>query len=714
MLQDLHLQSLARRRVGSALSGHAFRIALLASAVLLAQTSPVSHRRQSVWANTDPAEQARVKSESTRQSAGQVKLSKAPPFRPVGLKGDWAQKRGISTALMPQAGATVLYTVINVEFSDAASRRAQFPDVGRRSRVPGVHVLTTFERFADLFLATDAAYDDLLGRPGVVRVEGIGRTEGPPPPATEVLDIESRAVPDDIVRGGHGGMTGKNIIIAVVDTGIDFRHPDFITYDSAGQPKSRLLYLWDSTTEFRRGRGSPAPYAYPNGTPIGTLYSQEQLTTELRASRQSIPATDSNGHGTACAGIAAGNGNGDQRPGGLKRSSVVGVAPGADIICVRIGTGGLENSYLLNAACEWLDKVARSTPLVISGSFGGQAGGHDGQTVRERQLNLRFPLNKAGRALVLAAGNEGRDPIHAEAVFGARESRKLVEWDATPGAYLSIYFDSADKDDIVIEPELGTNFDYDWDLNPFTNQASAHSNVAGGKGGLWLSTKSGKQIKAHLYFLARQEGTFLTASATNNTLVGAPGTAANAITVGSYDWNDNFHSGGQMTTLLSPPSCRDRSGRRLPLEIGKISCYSSPGPVRFELPSDAPAPSTGSGSGGTPARTAPTIKPEIVAPGQWYESSYARIPGGGGVSGWQVDDTNLYAAMNGTSAATPYTAGIVALMFQKKKGLTLGEVKDLLTTQANRDQFTEQVPNGTWGFGKLNLAAVDSIFAALR
>jgi len=698
MPQDLHSQSIARRLAGLILRARAFCITLLVSAMLLAQASLISVRRQSVRANTRPVERIGVASEMTSQSAGQTKFSKAPPFSPIGLKGELAKKRGISTALVPQTGAVVSYAMVNVEFNDTASRRAQFPGAGRRSEVLGTHVLTTFERFADLFVATDAAYDELLRCPGVVRVEEIGRVEAPPPTATEVLNIESKAVPDDIVRGGYGGMTGKNVIIAVIDTGIDFRHPDFITYDRTGRPNSRLLYLWDSTTEYRRGRGSPAIYTYPNKTPIGTLYSRQQLTAELRASGQSIPATDVNGHGTACAGIAAGNGNGDQRSGGLKRSSIIGVAPEADIIGVRIGTDGLENSYLLNATCEWLDKVAGRTPLVISCSFGGQSGGHDGQTVQERQLNARFPLGKTGRALVLAAGNEGRNPIHAEAVFGGQGSRKLVEWDAMPGACMAIYFDSADKDDIIIEPNGSARFKYDWDLNPFTNQASAHSNVTGGKGGLWFYTKSGRQVKAHLYFLARQEGAFSTASATNNTLVGAPGTAANAITVGSYDWNDNFHSGGQMTTLLSPPSCRDSKGKRLPLEIGKISCYSSPGPVRFEFP----------------GYSTQTMKPEIVAPGQWYESSYARIPGGGGVSGWQVDDTNLYAAMNGTSAATPYTAGIVALMFQKKNELTLGEVKERLTTKASNDPFTDRVPNWTWGFGKLNMAAVERIFAALR
>ncbi|HEX7312596.1 MAG TPA: S8 family serine peptidase [Pyrinomonadaceae bacterium] len=694
MLKETYPGAAPRRR--PKLRGRAFRVTLIVAVLLAAQNSPASQPRRPASSGSRSHETATA-ADAVRDTLPQLQPSKAPPFKPVGARADLMERRGLSTARVPGGGDAVRFSVVNVEFRDAAARRAQFPDAGRRSSVPGVHVLTTFERFADLFVADSDGYDALVQLAGLVRVEGIGRAEVPPPPDAETSAFISRVTPDDIVRGGRGGMTGRQVVIAVVDTGIDFRHPDFVTYDRAGRPTSRLLYLWDSTTPHRRGRGSPAPFAYPNGTSIGTLYTRAQLTAELRAGGRNIPATDVNGHGTACAGIAAGNGNGDKAASGLKRKSVVGVAPEADIIGVRIGTAGLENSYLLNAACEWLDRVAGRAPLVVSGSFGGHSGGHDGQTVRERQLNARFPLNRAGRALVLAAGNEGLDAIHAEAAFGGRESRKLVAWDAVPGAYLAIYFDGADRDDIVIEPDGGQRFEYGWDLNPFTGQLSAHTDVVGGKGGLWLSTRSGRRMKAHLYFLDRREGTFTGGAASPNTLVGAPGTAAHAITVGSYDWNDNFHSGGQTTTLM--PACRRRgAGAPPPLEVGKLSCYSSPGPVRFELPGDA----------------ARTTKPDIVAPGQWYESSYARIPGQGGVTGWQVDDTNLYAAMNGTSAATPYTAGIVALIFQKKRTLTLSELKSLLTRKATQDTYTDTTPNAAWGSGKLNLPAIDRILAEIK
>ncbi len=626
----------------------------------------------------------------------QERSSSAHQFGDVALKG--ADKSSISIARVAQGAKSVEYFVLNVEFKDTASRTSSFTD-NKISRIPGAFVLTAIGRFADLFITGDAPYIALKQRNDVVRVEVVTSVKAPPPPKTEILSLESKAVADRIVRGGYGGMTGKGVIIAVIDSGVDFRHPDFITYDAAGRPTSRLLYLWDTATDYRRGRGSPAPFSYPNKASIGTLYTRDQLTDALRRrlvrAISEIPATDIDGHGTACASIAAGNGNGDKGASGMKRSELVGVAPDADIIGIRLGKEGLENSYLLNAICEWLDRVAAQSPLVVSCSFGGHWDGHDGQTVGERHLSERFPLGKSGRAIVAAAGNEGRDPIHAEASFGDRKSAKLIRWNARAGAILNIYFDSADEG-LAIVPAANTPYKVlPVDLNRLTGQLKASLQLPEGPGGLWLINESGPQTKAHLFLPSVGEdgapaATFWSDVVSYSTLVGGPGAAANVITVGSYDWNDNFHSGGSLVTLLEV--CPGNDGKRSPLEIGKLSCYSSPGPTRLGK-----------------------VKPEIVAPGEWYPSSYAKIPEGGSVD-WPfpIDTNTNYAAMNGTSAATPYTAGVIALIFQKRPALTLGEVRNLLTTKASRDPFTGAVPNKHWGYGKLDLAAVERIFGALK
>lgn len=592
------------------------------------------------------------------------------------------------------------YSVASVEFTDTAARKAQFTD-SKVSKIEGVSVLTMIDRFADVFIKGKAALERLEKAAGMVRVDGIGTAIAPPPPAPTPVKVPSKAIPDQIVRGGIGNLKGKNVIIAVLDTGVDFRHQDFITFDSRGRKKSRLLYLWDTSLEYRKGRGGTAPVSYPNTTSIGTLFTQDQLTTELRSTRPKIPATDLGGHGTACASIAAGNGNADFRGRlGLKRNQVVGVAPEADIIAVRYGENGFENDYLLNAVIEWLDKVAGAKPLVVSASYGHLQSGHDGQTVQERQMNARFPLSLQKRAFVVAAGNEGVKAVHYTADLTNKENAKWINYTAKREEPLSIYFDTNDVGDIEIETADGTRISVansTVDYNKITKQTNVTVDVNIGKGAFRIYSLSDRKVKADLYFPfagynSRVYGSippswFDAKQANFQGFIRAPGTMENAITVGSYDWNDNFHIGGKAVELSI--YCLDESNKQLEgiIEIGKISCYSSSGPTRDGR-----------------------RKPEIVAPGQYYTSSVAKYEN---EPVWNPDTTGNYADMNGTSAATPYTAGIVALMFQKKPTLTLGEIKNLLQSKASRDPFTGDIPNDLWGAGKLDMKAVQAIFASL-
>ena len=176
------------------------------------------------------------------------------------------------TTLDMQAG---LWFVLKLEF--------ETPETCRAFNVDGTHLITRFERFADIFAAAkyDKDSDDFVVVPDVEKA--ISEAPGllwydiastpilPPLPREPVSDEKTRAIqePDKIASGGIGKYTGKGVVIAVVDSGIDFRHPDFITKDSAGKEVSRLLYFWDTTSEqYKTGTiGQPAPYTYPNDKP---------------------------------------------------------------------------------------------------------------------------------------------------------------------------------------------------------------------------------------------------------------------------------------------------------------------------------------------------------------------------------------------------------------------------------------------------------------
>lgn len=81
---------------------------------------------------------------------------------------------------------------------------------------------------------------------------------------------------------------GEGILVAMIDSGIDYSHPDFRNEDGT----TRIAVLWDQTIP-----GSP-----PVGFNMGTIYSREQINAALQIPMpqrmESVPSTDLSGHGT--------------------------------------------------------------------------------------------------------------------------------------------------------------------------------------------------------------------------------------------------------------------------------------------------------------------------------------------------------------------------------------------------------------------------------
>lgn len=587
---------------------------------------------------------------------------------------------GDNAPAAPAAGPDS-YLLFHAEFDTPASCQAAAEALPAK----GAYAFNRFDRWADFFVKPDEeAKKAVLTSPGLFWVE-IGRRLDVPPPPREVKGT-SRSNPEAIVRGGISGLTGKGVLVAVIDSGIDFRHPDFITKDASGKPVSRIQYLWDTLGSHEPGKpGGKAPVSFPNGSSLGTLYTGEQLTAELQSGGTAIPAQDTNGHGTSCAGIAAGNGS------ALPDKRYLGVAPAADLIGVRIGPGpGLPNADMIGAVLTWLDEVAGSRPLVVSCSFGGQYAGRDGNRILERQINARFSPDRKGRALCIAAGNEGADPLHAEVSFGSAPG--VLTWKAPASArttLLDLYFDgpsTAIRVDVPLgsklDPKTGKGYIY-----RVTKQLVWTISVPAGAGELRLTSTDGtpRKVDAYIKALGSADRAEFTGSCLSfGKQIGTPGTIPNAITVGSYDWNNVFEAArGQL--VLGDVVRTSSDGKPAPITIGNLSSYSNPGYSRMEG----------------------VIKPEIVAPGQFHTAPCPNLPGK------LLDASGRYQAFNGTSAATPYVSGVLALVLQKKPQITLGEIRDLLRTSASRDSYTGSVPNPRWGHGKLNLAAVQKLIGEL-
>lgn len=91
------------------------------------------------------------------------------------------------------------------------------------------------------------------------------------------------------VQAGEFNLFGEGVIVAVIDSGIDYGHPDFRNPDGS----TRIIALWDQTIS-----GTP-----PEGYSIGNLYTREQIDEALSFSSvperlEIVPSVDLSGHGT--------------------------------------------------------------------------------------------------------------------------------------------------------------------------------------------------------------------------------------------------------------------------------------------------------------------------------------------------------------------------------------------------------------------------------
>lgn len=206
-------------------------------------------------------------------------------------------------------------------------------------------------------------------------------------------------------------LTGRSVLIGIVDTGIDYLNEEFIREDGT----SRIVSIWDQEIP---GNSSTNIY-------MGTTYSNEQINSAIKAYRNNedpyaiVPSKDTVGHGTNVAGIIGARGY---------SADITGIANDSDFVIVKLFEStnfkktlldnGVEYTPVYNgseivAGIEYLKNVAieLKRPMVIYLGIGSTEGSHDGFSLISRYLTSIGTIR--GICFVCGVGNEGAAQTHA-------------------------------------------------------------------------------------------------------------------------------------------------------------------------------------------------------------------------------------------------------------------------------------------------------------
>ena len=202
-------------------------------------------------------------------------------------------------------------------------------------------------------------------------------------------------------------LTGQDIILGFIDTGIDYTHPAFRRSDG----NSRIYGLLDQTVQ----TGTP-----PYDLEYGSVYTRQEINQALALEDpySLVPSQDEIGHGTALAGIAAGT--------ALPENDFAGAAPQAMIAVVKLKPAkeylksffyvtGDAPAYQMTdimAGIRYLIRLSEELlkPLVICLGLGTSQGAHSGDSPLDSMLSVTNQFR--GITGVSAAGNEAGRAHH--------------------------------------------------------------------------------------------------------------------------------------------------------------------------------------------------------------------------------------------------------------------------------------------------------------
>lgn len=469
-------------------------------------------------------------------------------------------------------------------------------------------------------------------------------------------------------------LSGEGVIVAILDSGIDYFLPEFRDADG----NTRILAIWDQSAAMDEEKGLIAPENYREGV----LYTKEQINEAISLGGEEgfekVPVIDVSGHGTAVASIAAG--------------TMLGIAPKADIVVVKLGNPQPDSFPKTTQLMRGLDYVVKlgielNRPVVVNLSFGNTYGDHLGNSLLERFIDN---VSEIGRtSIVIGSGNEGFSRGHTAGIAKEKRSIELAiaEYETNLSIQLWKYYQdffnitiiSPSGERIVLEISelneaeairrtlgqtqllcyLGKPLPYSISQEIYIDMIPVNNYIDSGVWSFELEPVSVVTGEYRFYlsgYAIRNSGTGFFLPTPEMTIT-IPSTARRAVTVGAYDAVSDSYA--------------DFSGR------GYVYRYVQGRTDRAEIPYGISE-----------------VKPDLVAPG--VNVSVAMTNGG-------------YEQVSGTSFATPFVTGAAALMMEwgivKQNDIYMyGEkLKAYLIRGARPLNNTVTVPNAQTGWGALCL-----------